>query len=216
MSSLRKIQFRAGQSIIELLVAIGVGVILIVGAISVLGPTIKTQGDTTRLQVAAGLGKGLLDNVVVFADSDWHNISTLATSSARKYYLIASTSPFVAASGTEAVLVATTTYTRYFYVDDVFFNAYSQIDVDGTFYNPSVKKIIVVYGWGTATNTMATYVSRTNNSAFVQTDWSAGPTQGVATVTTTLNGFGTSTNISYVTSTASPTSTTGSLIIRGF
>jgi type II secretory pathway pseudopilin PulG len=216
MSSFRNIQFRGGQSIIELLVAIGVGIILIVGAISVLGPTIKTQGDTTRLQVAAGLGKGLLENVAVFADADWHNISVLATSSASKYYLIASTSPFTIASGTENVVVATTTYSRYFYIDDVYFNASGKIDTAGTSYHPSVKKVTVAYGWGKATNTLVSYIARTNNSAFAQTDWSAGSGLGVVTATSVLRGFGSSTNINYVTSTASPTSTTGSIIIQGF
>ncbi len=212
------IRARAGQSIIELLVAIGVGTLLIVGAIAIISPAIKTQGDTTRLQVAAGLGKQLLDNTRVLAEADWHNLDALSTSTANHYYLVASTSPYTVATGTESVAVATTTYTRYFYLEDVYRSASTnRIDAGGMVYDPSTKKITVVYGWGNITNAISSYVARTNDNVFSQTDWSGGANQdGPLTVTTTNTKFSTSTNIGYVTSTASPTSTAGSLVIQGF
>jgi hypothetical protein len=208
---------REGQSLIELLVSIGVGVILIVGAVSVISTTIKTQGDTTHLQVAAGLGKQLLDNVRVSAEGNWHIIDSLSTSSLNRYYLITSSSPYTVATGTQSIALTTTTYTRYFYLDDVCRNSSSKIDVCGTTLDPSTKKVTVVYGWGNVTNSIFSYLVRANNSVFTQTDWSGGPNQvGVVTPTTVNTKFSTSSNINYTTSTASPTSTTGSLVVQGF
>ncbi len=195
---------RAGQSLIEVIVAIGVGVILITSALAIISPTIKTQGDVTRAQVASALGKELLDNLEVFAESDWHNLDTLATTSANRYYLIASTSPYTATSGAESVLLATTTYTRYFYVEDGMRNGSGRIDDAGAILDPSVKKVTIVYSWGKVTTTIANYLTRTRNRVFTQSDWSGGPGQdGPVTVTSTNAKFATSSSVSYATSTGS-------------
>ena len=79
--------YRNGQSLIEILVAIGVGTIMLLGAITALAPVIKSTTDVNRSQVGAALGKELLDNVKVFAEANWHNIDSLATTSANKYFL---------------------------------------------------------------------------------------------------------------------------------
>lgn len=85
---------RKGQSLIEILVAIGVGVIMLVGAITALVPVIKSSSDVNRSQIGAALAKELLDNIRVFAEGSWHNIDTLATTSANKYFLSTATSSF--------------------------------------------------------------------------------------------------------------------------
>jgi type II secretory pathway pseudopilin PulG len=92
-----KYKLKYGQSLIEILVAVGVGTIMLLGAITALSPVIKSSTDANRSQVGAVLGKELLDNVRVFSQADWHNVSSLATSSANKYYLAQSTSGYVGA-----------------------------------------------------------------------------------------------------------------------
>lgn len=199
-----------GQSLIEVLVAVAVGTIMVTGAMAIVSPTLKTRGDTTRLQVASGVGKGLLENARVLSESNWHAFDALATTSANVYYVIASTSPFTAASGVEAVDVGTTTYTRYFYLDDVYRNGSGYIDSAGTAFDPSTKKITIVYGWASTTERMTSYLGRTWDQVFTQTDWSGGPNQsGPITSTSTNARFATSSNISYATS-------TGVLVIQGF
>lgn len=94
---------RKGQSLIEILVAIGVGTIMLVGAITALAPIIKSSADVNRSQVGAALGKEILDNVRIFAEANWHNLDTLATTSVNKYFLNAATSTFLIATGTESV-----------------------------------------------------------------------------------------------------------------
>ena len=101
----KKLDERDGQSLIEVLIATVVGVIMIMAAVSIIVPAMKGGTDGTKKQVSIALGKEMMDNVRVWAESDWHNISTLATSSANKYILRLNPSPFAVASGTESVVI---------------------------------------------------------------------------------------------------------------
>jgi type II secretory pathway pseudopilin PulG len=204
---------RCGQSLIEILVAVAIGVILVVGALTIVTPSIKTGSDVGRIQVASGLGKQLFDNLRAASEKDWHNIDTLATSSANRYYVIASTSPFTTTSGVESVLVGTTTFTRWFYIDDVYRNVSGKIDVSGSSPDPSTKKATVVYTWPTGNNSSGTfvgYITRTHDEALLQTDWGAGANQSGPLNATSVNSkFATSVNIDYTTS-------SGAIVIQGF
>lgn len=203
-------EWQNGQSLIEVLVAVAVGTIMVAGAMAIVSPTLKTRGDTARLQVASGVGKGLLENARVLSESNWHAFDALATTSANKYYIVASTSPFTVASGVESVDVGTTTYTRYFYLGDVYRNGSGYIDPAGTAFDPSTKKITIVYGWASTTESMDSYLGRTWDQIFAQTDWSGGPNQsGPITSTSTNAQFATSSNMNYTTS-------SGALVIQGF
>src|SRR3989338_10796871 len=92
-----------GQSLIEILVALAVGTILIIAAVSIIAPALRANTQADKVQVASALGKELLENVRVFSEADWHNISNLATGSADKYFLFSARSQFVAATGTEGI-----------------------------------------------------------------------------------------------------------------
>ena len=92
-----------GQSLIEILVALAVGTILIIAAVSVIAPALRANTQADKVQVSSALGKELLENVRVFSEANWYNISSLATSSANKYFLVSVSSPFVAATGTEGI-----------------------------------------------------------------------------------------------------------------
>lgn len=200
---------RTGQSIIEVLVAVVVGVVLVGAAAGLIAPSLQTNTQATRVQAAAALAKQLSDNVRVWSEGDWHNILNLATTSANKYYLIASTSPFTATSGVETVTVSTTTYSRYFYLTDVYRDGggNATTTATGNSYDPSTKLITVAYNWPNGTTTtLSAYLTRNRNSIYDQTDWSGGPNQA-GPATTTNSRFSTSTsNISYA-------STTGSILL---
>jgi hypothetical protein len=56
-----------------------------------------------RSQVGAALGKELLDNVKVFAEANWHNLDSLATTSANKYFLSPLGANLTASTGTQAI-----------------------------------------------------------------------------------------------------------------
>lgn len=201
----------AGQSLVEVLVAIAIGVILIAGAITIISPALDTHRTVQGAKIAGGLGKELLEDVRVLAESDWHAIDSLATTSANTYYLVASTSPFTVSSGIESVAVATTTYTRYFYLDDVYRNVSGRIlsDTSGS-YDPSTKKVTVRFTWPpVASNTITSYLTRSRGRLFIQTDWSkGGNAEGPVTVTSSNTSFSTSSGVDYST-------TTGSIRILG-
>lgn len=96
---------REGQSLIEVLVATGVGAIMIISAITVIAPALRSNTDVIRVQIGAALGRELLDNVRVFSEADWHNLSRLGNTSANKYFLATGSGIFRAVMGTEGVVV---------------------------------------------------------------------------------------------------------------
>jgi len=196
---------RRGQSLMEVLVAMVIGTIMIVAAITVVVPVLKSGAVANRSTVAA-LGKGLLENVRVTAEADWHTVSALTVGSANHYHLTTSTSPFSAVVGDEAVTLASTTYTRYFYVENVGRDADSKIVASGGTNDPSTKRLVVVYVWPVGVvNAMTTYLTRSRTRVYQQTDWSGGG-GAVGPATTTDNRFDSSSNVNF-------TSSTGSIVI---
>ena len=194
---------RGGQSLIEVLIALLVGAIMIGAGAAIIAPVLRSNTQTLRAQVGTSLGKELLENVSVWGQGNWNNILALATTSANQYYLTTSTSPFSHATGTESIQVGTTTYTRYFYIDNITRDAGNLIDPSGTD-DPSTKKVTVVYRWPqSATNTLSTYLTRSRtNFIYTQTDWFGGPGQDTPT-TSTNSMFSTSSQIYYATTTGS-------------
>jgi type II secretory pathway pseudopilin PulG len=194
---------QTGQSLVEILVALAVGIIFVLGVMIVMQSSLKMGKDSEKIQTSASLARELMDNVKVFSDSDWHNIYNLATTSANHYYLNITSSPFTASSGDETVVVGTTTYIRYFYVDDVYRDGSGKISDFGTF-DPSTKKITVGVRWtGSNDRFISTYLTRSKNNIFVQTDWTGGGGQ-TGPITSTNNQFDTSTsNIDFSTTTGS-------------
>ena len=197
---------RSGQSFIELLVAIAVGAIFIVGVAMIIAPSLNESGQAAKIQVAATNAQSLMGNVRTWSEGRWQNILSLATGSTYQYYLITSSSPYTATTGIESIVTATTTYTRYFYLSDVYRDTNGNVTSSGTVYDPSTKQISVVYGWtGGKTSTIAAYITRNDNAAFDQSDWSGGASSS-AVATSVSNQFASSSNIDY-------SSTTGSIYV---
>lgn len=200
--------FRSGQTLTEILVAVAVGTIMILGAIMVIAPALKGNTLAAQTQIGIGLGKELMDNVRAFSESDWHNIYDLSKGSGNKYYLNSTSSPFTVATGTQSIVVATTTYSRYFYVDNVSRDAGGAIVQVGGTNDPSTQKLTVIYSWPqSSSRVLSEYLTRFGNQSYTQSDWSAGPIYDQIT-STTVNTFASSTGIDYST-------TTGSIRIQG-
>jgi type II secretory pathway pseudopilin PulG len=99
----------SGQSLVEVLLAVAIGAILITAGVSVIVPALQSNAQAAKIQTAASLGKELLDNVRVWSEGNWNNVLTLATGTTNAYYLNVSSSPFTAATGTESVVISTST-----------------------------------------------------------------------------------------------------------
>lgn len=199
-----------GQSLMDILVGTAIGVILIFAAVSAIAPALKTGTQAASTQTAAWLASGLLDNVKAWTDADWHNILGVATGTTNKYFLITSSSPYVATSGIESIMVSSTVYSRYFYVSDVFRVSSGSITTSGGSYDPSTKQVTVVSGWTAGTtSTVSEYLTRNRENVYNQTDWTSGTTTDPNAVVSSVNyQFASSTNINFG-------GTPGSIIVTG-
>src|SRR5258708_978498 len=136
---------RRGQSIIEVLVAVGIGAIFVIGAAALIAPALQSSKQAGKIQIGTALANELVNNVRIWSEGDWHNILNLATSSARHYYLNTSVSPFSFIYGDETVTIGSSVYLRYFYVDDVYRDSTGNITASGGTYDPSTKKVTIQY-----------------------------------------------------------------------
>ena len=97
------VERREGQSLAELLIAVAIGAVMFLGAITVVAPALKTSSQVAQSQMAGTAAKELMDNVRVWSENDWHNILSLSKTSSSPYYLIIGSSSIAVASGTESV-----------------------------------------------------------------------------------------------------------------
>lgn len=202
---------RKGQSLVEVLIATTIGVLLLLSAISIIAPSLQGNGRAAKMQIATGLAKEMMEGVKTVSRSNWHVIEGLSTDRepSEQYYIDTTVTPFQIATGTQDIVVSSTTYNRYFTVHAVTRDTTGRIQEGAGADDPSTRKIIGYYTiTGGQTKTMEMYVTRHAMRQFIQSDWSAGP--GIyGPATTTGNGFASSTNVNY-------SSTTGSMYIIGF
>ncbi len=204
---MQQIGTNRGQSLVEILIAVAIGAVLVVAGAAMIAPALQSNAQATKEQAASSLGKELIDNVRAWSGGNWNNVLALATGTANHYYLNTTSSPFAPATGTQSIVItsatSSVTYSRYFYLSNVYRDSNGNVVTNGGTYDPSTEQVTVVYGWsGGSTGTMSTYVVRGNNNVFFQNDWSGGPGQA-GPVTSTGNQFASSSSIDYSTSTGS-------------
>lgn len=132
-----------GQSLVELLVAMGISVVILGAAVGLLSTSFTINVRSTDNQNAAFIGRELMDNVVALAEGDWYAIYNLDKASVFRNICrrLSPTPPFectdwegsekptiypyyidadgVPAAGTEDVVRGGKTFTRYFTVENV-------------------------------------------------------------------------------------------------
>lgn len=215
-----------GQSIMEILIAVGVGAVLIGAAIATIIPVLKSNLETRTVQIAGSLSQEYLDNLQSLAEYDWYKIYNppAAKGSGSQFYL---TSTGDIMSGATSTVVENRSFTRYFYIENVnrdscgvgsvTANATTSCSMQsGSGYvaeDPSTQKITSVVSWtaggslGGSINKVQ-YLTRNQNKVFVQSNWFGGFGQE-GPITGESDKFATSTNINY-------SSSTGSIKIQGF
>ena len=215
----------SGQSLMEILLAVTIGVIMIGAAAVAIVPMLRSNLETRTAQVATALIQEYLDNVRVIAESNWQNVYNPPASKgpSSQFYLTTASTTFALVSGTTSTIAEGKTFTRYFSIEnanrdlcgagDITTNSSSSCTAGpGTFGvadDPSTQKITVTVTWDSShTLSRTQYLTRSRNKIFDQTDWSDGPGQE-GPITSENNQFATSSNINYAT-------TTGSIKIQGF
>ena len=197
-----------GQSLIEILVALGLGVILIGGVTALITVNLKSSSESKTMQSASLLTQEVIDAAKSKAEADWNVFYALGKTSTNKYFIASSTLAITA--GTEPLVLGEYAFTRYFYVENVKrtecgVGAPTEATVSaectnflaGTGYvaeDPSTQKITVVVEWDGGNIEQEQYVSRTRNVALRQTDWSGGGGDDTVLVNPN-NRYSTATNI---------------------
>lgn len=179
-----------GQSLIEILVALGIGVILIGGVTALISVNMRSSAESKMTQAASSLTQEVIDGAKSKAEADWNAFYALEKGSANKYYIASSTN--VITVGMEPIMVSGYSFNRYFYSEHVrrtqcgigtpttdvataSCNSNFPLGATDVAEDPSTQKIVVVVEWtGGRSITQEQYVSRTKNAAFRQTDWSGG------------------------------------------
>lgn len=98
-------RFQEGQSLVELLIGLGVTTIVIGSATYALVAILKTSDITEQNQTAGLIGNSLMDSAVTLAEGNWPAFYNLAKGSANHYFIINSpTTTPLAVPGDESVL----------------------------------------------------------------------------------------------------------------
>src|SRR3989344_861276 len=155
---------RQGQSIMELIVGLGVTTIIVSASAITIAAVLRSDIQAKRLQVATNLTRELSDNTRAFAAADWRNIYDLTHGSGNRYSYVENANRTLC--GASAITTDGTT-------------ACAQIGATGVADDPSTQKLTIVATWpGTETGVrLIEYVSRSRNAITRQTEWSGGSGQ---------------------------------------
>lgn len=188
----------------EVLVALGVGILVIGGVTGAFVVIARNNDVSTKSRNATIINDSLLDSSRSFADGNWTALYALGKGTGNRYKLLNTAGLWTTEAGAEAVVIGNLTYSRSFYVDNVSRDGSGNIE---SVYNaanddPSTQKITVETSFplsgATKTITSAYYVTRTQNFVVTQTDWSGGSGQA-GPITKVNNRFASSANVDFST-----------------
>lgn len=179
---LKKLIFqKSGQSLLEVLIGLGISVIMISAATASLFLVLRSSSANQQMQIANSLANALLDNLTAYSESNWPGVYNLNKGEGNSYYLATSTGQFAVQSGQEPVTISGIIFNRYFYAENVsrdpsshnIQEVYSSSDED-----PSTQKVTIKIGWNLPTSPgsleIISYITRKNLAFAEQTDWLGG------------------------------------------
>ena len=193
-----------GQSLIELVIAFGIGVAMLGVASGALFLVLRSSQLAEQHESAAQLASSLTQNLSSLTEANWHNLYGLNKGSANHYWAATSSGALVIQSGDQQIIAGNTSYTVYFYADNVSRGANGDIEAvySGSNDDPSTQKVTAVASWsigGSVPNvTQVSYLTRWRNSVFRQTDWFGGAGQE-GPITPINNKFTSQTNVDFTT-----------------
>jgi hypothetical protein len=194
-----------GQSLVELVIGIAVGLLFITGAIGIITLSLRVDTQNKSTYGGAELAQELLEQVATTANNNWHAIFDGTHGTSTLYHIATTSESFIErADGSETITVSDVTYSRYFTVEDVYRDENDAVvDTAGTL-DPSTLKITATVNWterGEQTTTsLSRYITRIRNREAVQTNWVNGTSSDAVALTSFNSTFATSTNIKYASS----------------
>jgi len=177
---------RRGQSLIELVIGITVGVLFITAALGLITVSLKIDFQNKFSQTASELNQELIEEITAYSNSKWGNVYKLPRSTPHILELDG-TGDWFTDTPTQTIVPVTisdTDYTTSFTVEDVSrdTNGYISNSIFAVL-DPSTLKIIVTTDWNQAgspgTLSLSKYITRIRNRVWRQTDWSGGATPAI-------------------------------------
>jgi len=211
-------KYLKGQSLLELLVSITLGVIFIGSSVGAITLALWEFNSLRQHLQANSLMRQAAEVIQMFAYDNWHRIYDLPKDVDHRIVFQVSDNTWSISSGQEISTFNNVPYKRYFRVSNVNRDENGNISESGND-DPSTQKITIFLEYGNnylSSSTLSFYLTRFyGNQVFHQTDWSGGGGRP-GPVTNPKNRFDNSTNINYSTSgqitMATPSTTPAQLI----
>ena len=189
----------AGQSLVEILIAVGVSSLLIGSVVTTYIVSLRSNATARISAVATQLAQETFDNIKAISEANWNAIYSGTKNS--DYYLALSDNVFVVTSGVQSVNVNTDVYTRSFRVQNIERNPSGEIVAAGLGVDdPSTQLVTVTVGWTVAGSSGETkvggYISRVKNASLRSSSWSEGAT-GEGPFIGQTSSFSSSTNVDW-------------------
>lgn len=197
-----RLQANSGQSLVELVIGIAIGILFIAGAIGIIVLTLRISSQNKASQTATELTHEFANQIPVLANDEWHELFDVSPhGTSTQYHLIESNDFLIIAAGAEDITVNGQPYARSFTVSDVYRDSDGTITTDGSgTVDLSTLEITITTAWaqsGDATSVAFTqYITRNRSRVFNQTDWLAGPGDGGPHSSPTA-GFSSAINVNY-------------------
>jgi type II secretory pathway pseudopilin PulG len=196
----KDIFYEKGQSLMEVLIAIGIAATLIGSVVSTYVVSLRSNANARLSAIGTQLAQETYDNVKALAESDWHSVYLITKSA--DYHLALSGDNFDIVSGTETVEVDDTEYVRSFTIENAQRDIAGGIVLSGGEDSPSTQRVTVTVSWPIAGDTANTkisgYITRHRNISLRLTNWVEGPSNEGPFIGQ-ASGFSSSTNVDYTT-----------------
>lgn len=190
----------SGQSLVEILIAVGISATLIGSVVSTYVVSLRSNANARLSSVGTQLAQEMFDNVKALAEANWNTIYAVTKGSA--YHLSLAGDTFEIVSGTEIVEVDGASFTKSFVVNNVKRGDGGDIVEVGGNDDPSTQKVTATVSWlvaGETTNTQISgYIARNRNVSLRLTNWTDGP-DNYGPFIGQSSGFSNSSNVDYVT-----------------
>jgi len=143
--SIQNTEYRfRGQSLLEALLSIALGVIFIGSSVGLIGVSLRTFNTAKQHLQANSLVRQTAEIIQSLTHDNWHNVSDLTKGS--NYYATSTNNVWSFSSGQEISTINSVPYKRYFQVFDVTRDASGNIGTGNN--DPSTQKIIVYLNYG--------------------------------------------------------------------
>ncbi len=186
MISNNKIKNQSGQSLIEIIIGLGIGTALIGAAVVAIIFMLRSGAVNQKFQIAAGLNREIADKIKTVVSANWNDLYKINGGKGEntRYHVDFSSDKFIFENDETSTIIEGTDYVSFFSVEDVCRGDASN-DITGVMFcgvgsseDPSTQKVTVYTRWSTGQSTtelkVPDYLTRWENAVFQQTDWSGG------------------------------------------